>query len=132
MNLTIYQKGPKGNIQILEHTTDARAKEAHLTFTCDPSNVASNHYQAILLLNKPTESHTEEELTIESPHPSTFEQATSLHDADDAINLRDDSKMITSQQLDSLQNKTSNNELQFLLTYLLRQQQNGWMTCHMI
>ena len=27
MNLTMYQKGPKGNIQILEHTTDATAKE---------------------------------------------------------------------------------------------------------
>ena len=40
LNLTIYQKRPKGNIQILKHTTDARAKEAHLKFTCDLNNVA--------------------------------------------------------------------------------------------
>ena len=113
LNLTIYHKGPKGNIQILEHTTDATAKETHLKFTCDPSNVANNRYEAILLLVKPTENHTEEEVTIASPCPSTFEQARSLHDADDVIDLRDDSEMTTTQQLDSLQNKTSNNELQF-------------------
>ena len=80
LNLTIYQKGPKGNIQILKHTTGATAKEAHLKFTCDLSNVAHNHYEAILLLEKPTQSHTEEEVTIESPHPSTFEQARRLHE----------------------------------------------------
>ena len=57
----------------------------HLKFTCDPSNVANKHYEAILLLNKPTESHTEEEVTIESPCPRTFEQATSLYDADDVM-----------------------------------------------
>ena len=26
LNLTIYQKGPTGNMQIIEHTTDATAK----------------------------------------------------------------------------------------------------------
>ena len=113
LNLTIYQKRPKGNIQILEHTTDATTKEAHLKFTCDPSNVANNHYEAILILDKPTESHTEEEVNIESPHSSTFEQARSLDDADDVIDLTDDSDMTISQQSESLQNNTSNNELQF-------------------
>ena len=55
LNLTIYQKGPIGNIQILkEHTTQATAKESHLEFTCDSSNVANNHYEAILLLDKST------------------------------------------------------------------------------
>ena len=49
-------------------------REAHLKFPSDPSNVANDHYEAILLLDKPTESHTEEEVTIESPCPSTFEQ----------------------------------------------------------
>ena len=44
MNLKIYQKGPMGNIQILEYITHATAKEVHLNFTHDPSNVASNHY----------------------------------------------------------------------------------------
>ena len=114
LNLTIYQKG---NIQILKHATDVTAKEAHLKFTYDPSNVANNHYEAILLLNKPTESHTEEKVTIGSPCPSTFEQATSLHDADDVTDLADDSEMTPSQQSDSFQNNTSNNELQ-LLTHL--------------
>ena len=47
LNLTIYQKGLKGNIQILKHTTHALAKETHLKFTCDPSNVANNYYEAI-------------------------------------------------------------------------------------
>ena len=44
VNLKIYQKGPTGNIQILEHTTLATGKEAHLKFTCNPSNVANKHY----------------------------------------------------------------------------------------
>ena len=42
LNLIIYQKGPKGNIQILEYTTHVTAKEAHLKFTCHPSHVANN------------------------------------------------------------------------------------------
>ena len=113
LNLKIYQKRPKGNVQILEYTTHATAKEAHLKFICDPSNVANNHYEAILLLNKPTESHTEEKVTIGSPHPTTLEQPISLHDADDVIDLTDDYKMTTSQQSDSLQNNTSSNELQY-------------------
>ena len=58
LNLTIYQKGLKGNIQILEHTTHATTKEIHLKFTCDISYVTNNHYEAMLLLNKYTESHT--------------------------------------------------------------------------
>ena len=110
LNLTIYQKGLKGNIQILKHTTEATAKEAHLKFTCDPSNVANNHYKAILLLDKPTQRLTEEEVTIISPHPSNIEQTRSL---DDVIDLTDDSEMTTCQQFDSLQNNTGNNELQF-------------------
>ena len=75
--------------------------------------MANNHYKAILLLNKPTESHTEEEITIESPCPSSLEQPISLDDPDDVIDLTDDSMMTASQQLDSLQNNTSSNELQF-------------------
>ena len=43
MNLKIYQKGQTGNIQILKHITHVTAKEAHLKFTCNPSNVANNH-----------------------------------------------------------------------------------------
>ena len=94
-------KGLKGNIQILEHTTHATGKEVHLKFTCDHSNVANNHYEAILLLNKPTERNTEEEVTIESPCPNTFEQRISLNDAHNVIDLTDDSEMTTNQLPDS-------------------------------
>ena len=71
-NPKIYQKGPTGNIQMFEHIMHATATEAHLKFTCDPSKVANNHYEAILLLDEPTQRHIEEEVTIESLCPSTF------------------------------------------------------------
>ena len=55
----------------------------------------------LLLLDKPTQSHTEEEVTLQSLHPSTLQQARSLDDAHDVNDLTDDSEMTTSQQLDS-------------------------------
>ena len=64
--LTIYQKGLKGNIHILEHTTHTAGKEVYLKFTCEPSN----HYETILLLNKHTERNTEEEVTIKIHVPT--------------------------------------------------------------
>ena len=100
LNLTIYQKGLKGDIQIFKHTTHATGKEVHLKFTCDPNNAANNYYEAILQLNKPTERNAEEEVTIESPCPSTFEQPISLDHADDVTDLTDDSEMTTFQQPD--------------------------------
>ena len=96
MNLKIYQKGPMGNIQILEYITNATAKEIHLKFTHDPSNVSSNYYDSILLLEEPTLRHTDEEVTIESPCPSTIEQPICLDDWD-VIDLTDDSEMTTSE-----------------------------------
>ena len=113
MNLKIYQEGPMGNIQILEYITHATAKEINLKFTHDPSNVASNHYDSILLLEEPTPGHTGEEVTIGSPCPSTIEQPICLDDADDVIDLTDDSEMTTPEQPESPQNNTSDNELQF-------------------
>ena len=89
----LYQKGQKGNKQILKHTNHTTGKEVHFKFTCDPSNVADNHYEAILLLNKPTERNTEEVVMIESPCPSTFEQPISLDDAHDVTDLTDDSEL---------------------------------------
>ena len=71
--------------------------------------MVNNHYEAILLLSKPTERYTEEEGTIESPHPSTFVQPICLDDADDVSDLTDDSEMTASQQVDSLHYNTSNN-----------------------
>ena len=109
LNLTICQKGPKGKVQILEHTTHAVGKEVHLKFTCDLNNL----YEAILLLNKPTERNTKQEVTIECPYPSTFEQPISLDDADDVIDLTDDSEMTAIQLPDFVQYNTSDNELQF-------------------
>ena len=93
MNLKIYQKGPTGNTEILEHITHTTAKEAQLKFTHDPSNVANNHYEAILLLDEPTQRHTDEEVSIENTCPSTLEQPTCLDDEDDVIDLTDDSEM---------------------------------------
>ena len=77
LNLKIYRKGPKGNIPIFEHITHATAKESHLKFTRDHSNVAHNHYEAILLIDEPTQRHKEEEVTTESPCTSTFDHARS-------------------------------------------------------
>ena len=111
MNLKIYQKGPLGNIQILEHITNAIAKEIHFKFTHDPSNVADNHYDSILLLEEPTLRHTDEEVTIESTCPSTIEQPICLDDAD-VIDLKDDSEMTTSKHPESPHKNTSY-ELQF-------------------
>ena len=73
--------------------------------------MASNHYDSILLLEEPTPRHTHEEVTIESPCPSTIEQPICLDDAD-VIDLTDDPEMTTSEQQESAHNNTSN-ELQF-------------------
>ena len=110
MNLKIYQQGTLGNIQILEHITNTTGKEIHLKFTRDHSNVAKNHYDAILPLEEPTLRHTDEEVTIESPCPSTIEWPICLDDAD-VIDLTDDSEMTTSKQPESPHSNTSD-ELQ--------------------
>ena len=65
--------------------------------------MANNHYEAILILEKPIQRHTDEEVSKESPCPSTLEQPICLDDADDVIDLTDDSEMTTSEQSDSLQ-----------------------------
>ena len=111
MNLKIYQKGTLGNIQILEHITNATGKEIHLKFTHDHSNMAKNHYNSILLLDKPTLSHIDEQITIESPCPSTIRQPTCLDDAD-VIDLTEDSDITTSKHPKTAHNGTSD-ELQF-------------------
>ena len=111
MNLKIYQKGTSGDIQILEHIANATGKEIHLKFTHDNSNMAKNHYDSILLLEEPTPSHTDEQVTIESPCPSTIGQPTSLDDAD-AIDLTEDSNITTSKHPKTPHNNTSD-EWQF-------------------
>ena len=122
MNIKIYQLGTLGNIQILEHITNATGKEIHLKFTHDHTNVANNYYDAILLLDKPTLQHTDEEVTIESPCSSDIERPICLIDAD-VINLTDDFEMTTSEQPESPHSNTSD-ELQSLCTYLLTQKLN--------
>ena len=111
MNLKIYQQGTSGNIQILEHITNAIGQEIHLKFTKDHTNVANNHYNAILLLDEPTPRHTDEEVTTEIPCPRAIEQPICLDDAD-VINLTDDSEMTTSKQPESPHSNTCD-ELQF-------------------
>ena len=96
MNLKIYQKGTLGNIQIQEHITNATGKEIHLKFTHDNSNMAMNHYDCILLLEEPTLSHTDEQVTIESPCPTTIGQPTCVDDAD-VIDLMEDCNITTSE-----------------------------------
>ena len=42
--------------------------------------MANNHYETILLIDEPTLRHTGEEVTIESPCPSSLEQPICLDD----------------------------------------------------
>ena len=51
MNLSIYQKGPHGNIQIIELTTDTRGREVHLKFMCDPHNLTTTMMPFCCLTN---------------------------------------------------------------------------------
>ena len=87
--------------------------------------MAHNHYEAILLLEEPTQRHTDEGVTVESQCPS-LEQPVSLDDADDLIDLTDDSEITTSEQSDLLQNNTSDNELQFP-THLFLKMEAEWV-----
>ena len=111
MNLKIYQKGTSENIQILEHVTNATGKEIHLKFTHDNSNVAKNHYDPILQLEEPTPSHTDEQVTIGSPCPSTIGQPTCLDNAD-VIDLTEDCDITTSEHPKTPHNNTGD-KLQF-------------------
>ena len=52
LNLSIYQKRPNGNKQIIEQTIETRGREVHLKFTPDPCNPTNNHYNTILLYDK--------------------------------------------------------------------------------
>ena len=118
MNLKIYQRGTSGNIQIQEHITNATGKEIHLKFTHDNINVAMNHYDCILLLEEPTLSHTDEQVTIESPSPTTTGQATCMDNAD-VIDLMEDCKSTTSKHQEMPHNNTGD-ELQFPMDLFLK------------
>ena len=61
----------------------------------------------------------------------TLEQPICLDDADEVIDLTDDSKMTTSEQSDSLQNNTSDNELQFPMHLFLKMEAEWVDDCHM-
>ena len=58
-----------------------------------PHNLAHNHYEAVLLFEKPAGRCREDEITIESPCSRTLEQSISQDDADEVIDLTDDSEM---------------------------------------
>ena len=118
MNLKIYQKGTLGNIQIQVHITNATGKEIHLKFTHDNSNMAMNHYNCILLLEEPTPSYTDEQVTIESPCPSTISQPTCMDDAD-VIDLMEDCDITSSKHPETPHNNTGD-ELQFPMHLFLK------------
>ena len=118
MNLKIYQKATSGNIQILEHVTNETAKEIHLKYTHDNCNIAKNHYDAMLLLEEHTPSHTDEQVTIESPCPSTIGQPTFIDDAD-VIDLTEDCDITTSAHSEQTNNNIGE-ELQFPMHLFLK------------
>ena len=91
LNLSIYQKGPNGNIQIIEQTTDTRGREVHLKFMCDLHNPTTNHYDAILLFDKPADLCQQDEDNFEGPNPTSL-QPIMQDDADKVSDLTDDSK----------------------------------------
>ena len=73
--------------------------------------MAKNHYDCILLLDEPTMSHTDEQVTIESPSLITTGQVTCVDNAD-VIDLTEDSDITTSKHLETPHNNTGD-ELQF-------------------
>ena len=69
LNLSIYQKGPDGNIQVVEQTTDTGGREVHLKFMWDPHNAAKNHYDAILLFTNLIRYFIKIKITLRVPVP---------------------------------------------------------------
>ena len=80
--------------------------------------MAKNHYDSILLLEEPTLSHTDEQVTVESSCPSTIGQPIYLDDAD-VIDLTDDSEITMSEHPKTPHNNTSD-ELQFPMHLFLK------------
>ena len=117
LNLSIYQKGPKGNIQILKQTTHTAGREVYLTFTWDLCNLANNHNDAILLCDKPAEICQQDEVIIESPSPTSLQLIIQDY-ADEVFDLTDDSETTVVQHPELVPYNNNNNELQFLpVTY---------------
>ena len=69
LNLSIYQKGPNGNIQIVEQTTCTRGRDFNLRFMWDSQYPANNNYDGILCFNKPAEIHQQDEDNLRVPVP---------------------------------------------------------------
>ena len=112
LNLSIYQKGPNGNIQILKQTTNTTGREVHLKFTQNSHNPANNHYDAILLFDKHAEICQQDEDNFEMPSPTSLQQIMQ-DDADEVIDLTDDSKTTVIQHPEFVPYNNNNNELQF-------------------
>ena len=70
MNLSIYQKGPDGNIQVIEQTTDIRGREVHLKFTQDPQNPSHNYYNAIFQFDNSGWVFDKDKHDIDRPSPT--------------------------------------------------------------
>ena len=65
-----------------------------------------------MLFDKPGDRYREDEVTIQSPCSSTLEPI-GQDDADEVIDLTDDSETTAVHQLEFVKYNTSNNELQF-------------------
>ena len=53
VHLSVHQKGPDGNIQVIEQTTDTRGREVYLKFMWGTQNPTKNHCGAFWLFDKP-------------------------------------------------------------------------------
>ena len=90
-NLSIYQKEPNENKQILKQATNNIGREVHLKIYMGPHNLANNHHDFILFFDKPAEISQQDEDDFESPNPTSL-QLIMQDDADEVISLVDDSE----------------------------------------
>ena len=86
LDLSIYQKGSNGNVQILEQITGTRGGEVYLKIYMGPHYSTNKHYDAILLFDKPTQVCRQDRDNFVSPSPTNL-QLIMQDDADKVIDL---------------------------------------------
>ena len=82
-----------------------------MKFTQGPHNLANNQYDIILLFDKPAEIYKQDEDNFESPSPTSL-QPIMQDNADDVIDLTDESETTVIQHPESVPYNNNNNELQ--------------------
>ena len=98
-------------------TIDTRCRQVYLKYTYNPHNLTNNHYDAILVFDKPAQLCQQDEEKFESPG-STSLQSITQDDADEVIDLTGDSETTFMQHPEFVPYNKNNNELQFPLNYL--------------